>query len=163
MARCRGSCRGNQQLKIVSVKMQKKEIEPKKLALLCGEFAENKKAEDIVILDVRKLSTITDYFVIVSASTEPHLRAVADEILDKLLEQYGVKPYSIDGERPISWLVIDYLDVIVHIFRSDLRTHYDLEGLWGDAPKVRRRKLKSPFDTIKPRKRASKKTATKKD
>jgi len=143
--------------------MQNKKIDPRKLAILCGEFAENKKAEDIVILDVRKLSTITDYFVIASASTEPHLRAVADEILEKLLEQYGIKPYAIDGERPITWFVIDYLDVIVHIFRSDLRAHYDLEGLWGDAPKVRRRKLKSPFDTIKLKKRASKKSTPKKN
>ncbi|MGC8829207.1 MAG: ribosome silencing factor [Verrucomicrobiia bacterium] len=134
--------------------MRKQELESKKLALLCGELAENKKAEDIVILDVRKLSNVTDYFVIASATTEPHLRAIADEILEKLWEGHGIKPYSIDGERPITWLVIDFIDVIVHIFRSDIRAHYDLEGLWGDAPRVRRRKLKSPLETTaKPKKR----------
>ncbi|MGC8743243.1 MAG: ribosome silencing factor [Verrucomicrobiia bacterium] len=140
--------------------MRKQELESKKLALLCGELAENKKAEDIVILDVRKLSNITDYFVIASATTEPHLRAIADEILEKLRESHGIKPYSVDGERPITWLVLDFIDVIVHIFRSDLRSHYDLEGLWGDAPRVRRRKVKSPLETASKPKRTTRKKKT---
>lgn len=142
--------------------MRKQELESKKLALLCGELAENKKAEDIVILDVRKLSNVTDFFVIASATTEPHLRAIADEILEKLWELHKLKPYSVDGERPITWLVLDYIDVVVHIFRSDLRSHYDLEGLWGDAPRVRRRRLKSPIQTAttpKKKKTTRKKTA----
>lgn len=127
-------------------------MDSKKLALLCGKLAENKKAENIVILDVRKLSDIADFFVLVSASTEPHLRAVADEIMDKLWLEHKIKPKAIDGTRPITWLVLDYFDVIVHILRSDLREHYDLEGLWGDAPRVRRRKLKSPVSsTAKPK------------
>lgn len=145
--------------------MKNKGLDSKKIALLCGEFADSKKAENVVILDIRKLSDIADYFVIASASTEPHLRAIADEIVEKLKQEHGITPYSIDGERPISWLVIDYLDVVVHIFRSDLRDHYDLEGLWSDAPKVRRRKVKtatSILDTAKPiRKRASKTKRTK--
>lgn len=140
--------------------MKNKGLDSKKLALLCGQYADDKKAEDVVILDLRKLSDIADYFVIASATTEPHLRAIADEIVEKLKVEHGITPYSVDGERPISWLVIDYLDVVVHIFRSDLRTHYDLEGLWSDAPKVRRRKVKTTeplIEAIKPkRKRVSK-------
>ncbi len=114
-------------------------MDSRKLALLCRELADNKKAEDIVILDVRKLSSITDYFVIASATSEPHLRAVVDEITDKLREAEGVRPRAVDGKLPTQWLVLDYFDVIVHVMRADMRDRYDLEGLWGDAPRVRLR------------------------
>jgi ribosome-associated protein len=115
-------------------------MDSRKLALLCRELADNKKAEDIVILDVRKLSSITDYFVIASATSEPHLRAVVDEITDKLREAEGVRPRAVDGKLPTQWLVLDYFDVIVHVMRADMRDRYDLEGLWGDAPRVRLRR-----------------------
>jgi ribosome-associated protein len=110
------------------------------LALRCRELAEQKKAENIVILDVRKLSSVADYFVLVSGATEPHLRAIADELLDKLRQDHGLRPRAVDGARASAWQVLDFLDVIVHIMRSDVREHYDLEGLWGDAPRLRIRK-----------------------
>jgi ribosome-associated protein len=115
-------------------------MDSRKLALLCRELADNKKAEDIVVLDVRKLSSITDYFVIASATSEPHLRAVVNEINDKLREDEGLRPRAVDGKLPAAWLVLDYFDVIVHVMRADTRDRYDLEGLWGDAPRVRPRK-----------------------
>lgn len=115
-------------------------MDSRKLALLCRRLADNKKAEDIVILDVRKLSSITDYFVIASATSEPHLRAVVDEITDKLREEHALRPHAVDGRVAAAWLVLDYFDVIVHVMRSDVRARYDLEGLWGDAPRVRWRK-----------------------
>lgn len=115
-------------------------MDSRKLALLCRELADNRKAEDIVILDVRKLSSITDYFVIASATSEPHLRAVVDEISDKLRQDAGLRPRAVDGKLPAAWLVLDYFDVIVHVMRADTRDRYDLEGLWGDAPRVRPRK-----------------------
>jgi ribosome-associated protein len=115
-------------------------MESKKLALLCRELADNKKAENIVVLDVREISSITDYFVIVSGNNEPHLRAISDEILDKLREEHHLRPRAIDGNLQAAWLVLDYFDVIVHIMRNDAREHYDLEGLWGDAPRVRPRR-----------------------
>ena len=112
-------------------------MDSKKLALLCRELAENKKAEDIVILDVRELSSVTDYFVIASGTSEPHLRAIVDEITDKLREDYDLRPRAVDGTLQTAWLVLDYFDVIVHVMRGDVRDRYDLETLWGDAPRVR--------------------------
>ena len=112
-------------------------MDSKKLALLCRELAENKKAEQAVILDVRKLSSVTDYFVIVSGTSEPHLRAIADEITAKLRDEHQVRPRAVDGDGRASWQVLDYFDVIVHIMRADTRERYDLESLWGDAPRLR--------------------------
>jgi ribosome-associated protein len=116
------------------------QMDSRKLALLCRELADNKKAEDIVILDVRDLSTVTDYFVIASGTSEPHLRAILDEITDKLREDHGLRPRAVDGTLPAAWVVLDYFDVIIHIMRGDVRERYDLETLWGDAPRVRLRK-----------------------
>src|SRR5438270_7869734 len=115
-------------------------MDSRKLALLCRELADNKKAEDIVILDVRELSSVTDYFVIASGTSEPHLRAIVEEITDKLREEHNVRPRAMDGTFQTAWVVIDYFDVIVHVMRQDLRDRYDLETLWGDAPRVRTRK-----------------------
>jgi ribosome-associated protein len=114
-------------------------MDSKKLALACRDLADNRKAEDIVVLDVAKISSIADYFVIASGSSEPHLRAISDEITEKLRESHDVRPRAVDGTLQAGWLVLDYFDVIVHVMRADVRAHYDLEGLWGDAPQVRPR------------------------
>jgi len=115
-------------------------MDSKKLALICRELADDKKAENIVVLDVKKISSITDYFVIASGSSEPHLRAISDEVIDKLRDDYNLRPRAVDGNLQAAWLVLDYFDVIVHIMRNDVRAHYDLESLWGDAPRVRPRR-----------------------
>jgi ribosome-associated protein len=118
-------------------------MDAKKLAQLCWEQADNKKAEDIVILDVRELSSVTDYFVICSASSEPHLRAISDEIASKLRDEHDLRPRAVDGTLQTAWVVMDYFDVIVHIMKSDVRAKYDLEALWGDAPRVKPRKARA--------------------
>jgi ribosome-associated protein len=115
-------------------------MDSRKLALLCRELADNKKAEDIVVLDVRKLSSVTDFFVIASGTSEPHLRAIVDEITDKLRDEQGVRPRAVDGTFQAAWVVLDFFDVIVHVMRQDVRQRYDLEGLWNDAPRLRPRK-----------------------
>jgi ribosome-associated protein len=115
-------------------------MDSRKLALLCRELADNKKAEDIVILDVRELSSVTDYFVIASGTSEPHLRAIVDEIIDKLRDGHDARPSAVDGTLQAAWIVLDYFDVIVHVMKSDVRERYDLETLWGDAPRVKTRK-----------------------
>jgi ribosome-associated protein len=120
-------------------------MESKKLALLCRKLAENKKAENIVILDVRKLSSVTDYFVIASGATEPHLRAIVNEITDRLWDDYQVRARRVEGGSASSWQVLDFFDVIVHIMRGDVRERYNLESLWGDAPRA---------GTSRPKKRA---------
>ena len=111
-------------------------MDSKKLAHLCRELADNKKAEDILVLDMRKLSSVTDYFVIASGSSEPHLRAIAEEIIDRLKEDTGLSPRARDGTVQAGWVVLDFFDVIVHVMRTEVRTRYDLESLWGDAPRV---------------------------
>ena len=114
-------------------------MDSNKLARLCREFADNKKAENIVILDVRDLSSVTDYFVIASGSSEPHLRAIVDEITNQLRDDHGLRPHAVDGTVHGTWVVLDYFDVIVHVMRQDARERYDLEGLWGDAARVKQR------------------------
>jgi len=120
-------------------------MESKKLALLCRELADNKKAENIVVLDVQKLSSVTDYFVIASGTSQPHLRAIVEEITSKLRDEHDLRPARSEGLGGGNWVVLDFFDVIVHVMHAETRKHYDLEGLWGDA-----RPIKSP----KPRKKA---------
>src|SRR5271169_3908067 len=119
-------------------------MDSKKLARLCREFADNKKAENILALDVRKLSSVTDYFVIATGTSQPHLRAIVEEINSKLRDEHDVRPVRTDGMASGSWVVLDYFDVIVHVMHTDTRKHYDLEGLWGDA---------KPFKPAKPKKK----------
>ena len=122
-------------------------MDSRKLALLCRELADNKKAEDIVILDVRQLSSVTDYFVIASGTSEPHLRAIVDEITDKLRDEQQLRPRAVDGTTQGAWVVLDFFDVIVHVMRRDVRDRFDLETLWGDAPRVRARKKRAATRT----------------
>jgi ribosome-associated protein len=118
-------------------------MDSRKLAQLCRELADNKKAEDIVVLDVRKLSSITDYFVICTGTSEPHLRAIVAEIEDKLETDENLSPRGTDGTFQTNWVVLDYFDVIVHVMRGDARDLYKLEDLWGDAPRVRASRKKA--------------------
>ena len=118
-------------------------MDSKKLALLCRELADNKKAEDIVVLDVRKLSSVTDFFVIASGTSSPHLRAIVEEIHGRLRDEYDLRPARTDGSGSASWVALDYFDVIVHVMRQDVRDRYDLETLWGDAPRVKTRRRKA--------------------
>ena len=121
-------------------------MDSKKLALLCRNLADNKKAEDLLVLDVRSISSITDYFVIASGSSEPHLRAIAEEIMETLKEEEGVSPRAMDGTLQTGWLVLDFFDVIVHVMRREVRERYDLESLWGDAPRVKPPKPRKKAD-----------------
>lgn len=132
-------------------------MESRKLALLCRELADDKKAENLVVLDVRKISSVTDYFVIVTGTSEPHLRAILNEITDGVWEQTGFHPHAVDGSLQTSWMVLDYFDVIVHIMRPEVRDRYDLEGLWNDASRVRPTK---PKKEAKAPKKETKKAAT---
>jgi ribosome-associated protein len=125
-------------------------MDSKKLAQLCRDYADNKKAENIAVLDVRKLSSVTDFFVIVTGTSQPHLRAIAEEISSRLRDEHDLRPARAEGASGGMWMVMDYFDVIVHVMHTEARARYDLEGLWGDA---------KPLKTTKPRK---KKTPAKK-
>ncbi|MBI1178233.1 ribosome silencing factor [bacterium] len=116
----------------------------RQLAQWCAWLADNRKAEQIVILDVSKLSSVTDFFVIASGTSEPHLRAIRDEITDTLRQDFDVRPGAVDVSTETAWVALDYFDVIVHIMKPEVRELYDLEGLWRDAPRVKQRKPATP-------------------
>ena len=88
------------------------------------------------MLDLRGISTFTDFFVICSATSEPQLKAIANEIETRLKENHNVRAVAIDGFPASQWIVLDYLQVVVHIFHHDKRAFYSLEDLWGDASRV---------------------------
>ena len=111
-------------------------MESKTLALTCARLADNKKAENIALLDLREISSVADYFVIVTGSNEPHLRAIVDEITEKLRLDHNLRPFSTDGARITPWIVLDFIDVLVHVMNDEFRELYDLENLWGDGEKI---------------------------
>ena len=106
------------------------------IAKLCREVALDKKAENVIVFDVRGISSVADYFVLCSGTSEPHLKAIADSIVRRLRDE-GIRPFGHDGYPPSRWVVLDYRDVLVHIFHPELRERYSLEHLWGDAPRIK--------------------------
>jgi ribosome-associated protein len=95
---------------------------------------EDKKAKDIVIMDLQDIDhAITNYFVICHGNSKPQLEAIADGITGRTLDQFSVKPWHKEGFENAEWILLDYIDVVVHIFRDDRRTFYQLEKLWADA------------------------------
>jgi ribosome-associated protein len=107
-----------------------------KLVKLCRQIALDKKAEEAIILDVRAISNVADYFLICTGTSEPHLKAIADEIARRLRDE-GIRPLHHDGYPASRWVVMDYGDVLIHVFHPELRQRYGLEDLWGDAKRVR--------------------------
>jgi ribosome-associated protein len=106
------------------------------MAFAAAEYADDKKAENIVILDMREISPVTDYMVVCSAGSLPQLRAVRDEIEDKFRENHGLRPMAGDRNLESGWLIQHYGDVMVHIFLPEKREYYSLEDLFNDAPQV---------------------------
>ena len=95
------------------------------------ECALEKKAEGLIVLDVFKLTTFSDHFIICSANTEPQIKAICDNIR----KGTPSKPWHIEGYEKLSWVLLDYIDVLVHVFKTEEREYYNLENLWNDAPK----------------------------
>jgi ribosome-associated protein len=102
---------------------------------LSSRVAADKKALDIVVLDMHEASSITDYFLICSGGSARQVQAIADAI-EEQMRQLGVASLGIEGYREAGWVLMDYGDVIVHVFAQDTREFYDLERLWANAPKV---------------------------
>jgi ribosome-associated protein len=105
------------------------------VAQLCAGAADSKKAFEILILDLGKLSSICDYFVICSGSNSTQVGAIAEGI-GRELAKAGVRPSHVEGEMGATWVLMDYGDVVVHIFEEQTRTYYSLEKLWGEAPRI---------------------------
>ncbi len=106
------------------------------LARAVAQAADMKKAEHIVILDVRGLSMVTDFLVIASGSSMPHLRAIRNEISERIREEREEKPHSAQGMAESQWMLLDYGDVVAHVFLAEKRELYALEDLWSDAPRL---------------------------
>ncbi len=113
-----------------------KELNSKDWALIAAEAASDKKATDIVVINVGNLLVVTDYFVIVSGNTNIQVRAIADEVEEQLRERGGIKPIGREGEDEAKWLLLDYGDLVIHVFQPEERDFYRLERLWGDAPRL---------------------------
>ena len=112
------------------------QMDTMELARQCARYADDKKAEDILLLDLRGLSPVTDYFVICTASSNPQMRAIRDEIVEEMREEHGERPIFNEGEYESQWLIVNYPNVMVHILSPEKREFYALEELWGDAPRL---------------------------
>ena len=113
-----------------------KSIDPKEIAVLAAEAAEDQKAENVIILDVRKLTTIADYFLICSGNSPIQVRAIAS-FIEEELKKVNVRMDHQEGFEEGKWVLLDYGEVIMHIFYHETRLYYGLEHLWGDAKTVR--------------------------
>ncbi|MFC1800140.1 ribosome silencing factor [Candidatus Eisenbacteria bacterium] len=108
-------------------------LAPKALARTCCRFALKKKAEDVIIIDLRKLNAPTDYFVICHGNADRQVKAIADSVIDGLKAK-GHRPWHVEGYAAKKWILLDFVNVVVHVFDGHTRDFYLLENLWGDAP-----------------------------
>ena len=107
---------------------------PEEIAAAISEYASDRKAIDIVQLDLREIIGYTDYFVICSGRTDRQTKAIHDGIHSAMKAQHGILPRRVEGLSQARWILMDYLDVIVHVFTPETREYYRLEQLWGEAP-----------------------------
>jgi ribosome-associated protein len=121
---------------VKKIKNTKKISSPRTLAKLVAELAKNKKAEDVVILDLRKVCNFCDYFVIMTGSAEIHVKSLTEYIVTEIKKQYDVVPHHTEGGEYNRWVVIDYINVVVHIMLSEVREFYALEKIWAKGKKV---------------------------
>lgn len=110
-------------------------MESKQLAQTIANLILEKKGENIVIQDLRGLTSITDFFVICSVDVDVQAKAIVEHIEDQLIYQ-SVKPWHTEGSAANNWVLLDFVDVVVHVFKKEYREFYGLERLWGDAPKT---------------------------
>ncbi len=139
-------------------------MESLETARLCAKYADEKKAADLVLLDLRGISPVTDFFVICTATSNPHLRAVRDEVVERMREEHDMKPLGGDGSYESQWLVVNYPNVLVHVLSPEKREFYKLEELWGDAPRLPWEEGAPAAAEVKPpaKKAAARKAAAKK-
>ncbi|MDB4353668.1 ribosome silencing factor [Akkermansiaceae bacterium] len=110
--------------------------EGEKLALACAHAADETKADDIRVFDVRGISTITDFMIVCSGSSMPHLKAISRDIEGKVAEFTGEHAFRTEGKASTRWVVLDFVNVMVHVLHTEMRELYALEDLWGDAKQL---------------------------
>jgi ribosome-associated protein len=106
-------------------------------ALTAARAADAKLGEDTVLLDMRDLLGVTDAFVITAGRNTRQVRTIVDEVEREVKQSSGRSPWAVEGLRDLTWVLMDYGDFLVHVFRDDARAYYDLEHLWGSAPRIR--------------------------
>lgn len=111
-------------------------MQSKERALFCASQILDKKATNVRILDVRKLSSLTDFLVLASGSSDRQVQAAAEAVHQGLKKQHDTMPLGIEGMKEGRWVLIDYGDVMVHVFHEPVRQFYDLDGLWNDAQEI---------------------------
>ena len=111
-----------------------------KLAKVC-QAIEGKKGEDIVVLDIREISSFTDFFILCHGNNEKQVQAISNAIRDVLTKEEQTRPAHVEGYRNAAWVLLDYLDFVVHIFSEPTRRVYNLEKLWSDGTEVNRQAL----------------------
>jgi len=109
------------------------ETTAREIAVAAGEIALSKKAVDVKVLDLREITSVTDFFLVCSGNIDVHVKAISDAIVEGLKEQ-NIKVWHVEGYSALKWVLLDYVDVVVHIFDREVRDFYRLEHLWGDAP-----------------------------
>ena len=114
---------------------KRQNVKAKKLALAAAKVAAERHCSEITVLDLRGMSPATDYFVIATGTSDRQMRTVADEISDVAKEQ-GMQRFGRAGYEQARWVLLDYVDVVIHIFDAEYRNYYDLELLWGDAERL---------------------------
>ncbi len=112
------------------------QIKGLELAQACAKAADEVKAENIRILDLRGVSNLTDFMVVCTGTSMPQLRAILRDVAGKMEDEHGVKPVHTDGKADTRWVVLDFIDVMVHVMDGELRGFYGLEELWKDAKEV---------------------------
>lgn len=115
------------------VKKAKTADESKHFAMLAAQAVLNKKAIDVKIIDLKGLTSVADYFVVCTAESEAQVKALADAV-DIGLSQNGWNAWHVEGKSNLKWVLLDYVDIVVHVFYKDAREYYGLDNLWGDAP-----------------------------
>jgi ribosome-associated protein len=110
------------------------QLEPIDLARTIVDLASDKKGENVVLMDMRQVSPVTDYFVIVSAGSDRQLKAIIEYVAEETKTRHDIRPWRVEGESAGGWVLMDYGDVVVHAFLPEKRSYYDLEGLWREAP-----------------------------
>lgn len=108
-------------------------LDNQQLSQKIAELCFNKKGYDVKIIDLRNVALFADYFVICSADSDTQVKAIADEIDERLKEQ-GIRCWHKEGYKALQWVLLDYVDIVVHIFKKETREYYNLERLWSDAP-----------------------------
>ena len=110
-------------------------LDSKGISLLCANAVLSKKASDLIILEIKGLSSIADYFIICSGKSDRQVQGIAHSI-EESLKKEGIYPLGIEGFSEAKWILLDYNDVVIHVFFDPVREFYDLEGLWSDAPRI---------------------------